>query len=71
MHNILLFQIPNEKKAVLQLRRSSQDTRNSVDGISERALAKLHKQVLLFIILNNLKLLKQILYLYSCNEINY
>ncbi|XP_054709806.1 G-protein coupled receptor-associated protein LMBRD2-like [Uloborus diversus] len=44
--DIILDKFPSEKKASLQHRRSRDDGRYPVDGISEKGLAKLHKQII-------------------------
>ncbi|CAL1294541.1 unnamed protein product [Larinioides sclopetarius] len=43
--DLILEKLPDERKSVTQLRRSRDDGRFSIDGISVKGLAKLHKQV--------------------------
>ncbi|GBM95623.1 LMBR1 domain-containing protein 2, partial [Araneus ventricosus] len=44
--DLILEKLPDERKSVTQLRRSRDDGRFSIDGISVKGLAKLHKQII-------------------------
>ncbi|KFM75604.1 LMBR1 domain-containing protein 2, partial [Stegodyphus mimosarum] len=44
--DLILDKFPEEKKTSIQIRRSREDNRYSVDGISEKRLAKLHKKII-------------------------
>ncbi|GFY47485.1 g-protein coupled receptor-associated protein LMBRD2 [Trichonephila inaurata madagascariensis] len=44
--DLILEKLPDERKSVTQLRRSRDDAHFTIDGISVKGLAKLHKQII-------------------------